>query len=93
MSSRGRIRSRRYHYRDPFFWLAVTSSAVIVAFIVIPLVEMMTQPTLGALTETLMDRDVIRSIRLSLVTAGAAALIALILGTPLAYLLARSPFP
>ena len=66
---------------------------MIVAFIVIPLVEMMTQPTMGALKETLMDRDVVRSIRLSLVTAGAAALIALVLGTPLAFLLARRPFP
>lgn len=84
---------RPYQYRDPFFWLAVTSSIVIVAFIVVPLVEMMTQPTMAMLKETLMDRDVVRSIRLSMLTAGAAALISLILGTPLAYLLARRHFP
>ncbi len=83
---------RGHSYRDLFFWLAVTSSAVIVAFIVIPLWEMMTQPTLGALKETLMDRDVMRSIRLSVVTAGSAALISLVLGTPLAFLLARRTF-
>ena len=88
-----RQRTKGYQYRDLFFWLAVASSAVIVAFIVIPLVEMMTQPTMGALKDTLMDRDVVHSIRLSLVTAGAAALIALVLGTPLAFLLARRPFP
>ena len=93
MSSIIRKRANRYQYRDLFFWLAAASSAVIVAFIVIPLVEMMTQPTMGALKETLMDRDVIRSIRLSLITAGAAALISLVLGTPLAFLLARRPFP
>ncbi len=79
--------------RDPFLWLAVASSAVIVAFILVPLVEMMTQPTLASLKETLMDRDVIRSIRLSIVTSGVAALIALVFGTPLAYLLARRRFP
>mgnify|MGYP001824943726 FL=1 len=79
--------------RDPFLCLAVASSAVIVAFILVPLVEMMTQPTLASLKETLMDRDVIRSIRLSMVTSGAAALIALVFGTPLAYLLARHRFP
>ena len=79
--------------RDPCLCLAVASSAVIVAFILVPLVEMMTQPTLASLKETLMDRDVIRSIRLSMVTSGAAALIALVFGTPLAYLLARHRFP
>lgn len=67
------VRPHRYQQRDPFFWLAVACSGVIVAFIVVPLVEMMTQPTLATLKETLMDRDVIRSIRLSLVTSGAAA--------------------
>ncbi|GAB6907396.1 Molybdate/tungstate transport system permease protein WtpB [Desulfosarcina cetonica] len=86
------VRPHRYQQRDPFFWLAVACSGVIVAFIVVPLVEMMTQPTLATLKETLMDRDVIRSIRLSLVTSGAAALISLLLGTPLAYLLARRRF-
>jgi molybdate/tungstate transport system permease protein len=85
-----RPRSRRG--RDPFLWLAVASSAVIVAFILVPLVEMMTQPTLTSLRETLMDRDVVRSIRLSIITSGSAASIALMFGTPLAYLLARRRF-
>ena len=86
-------RPRRQRGRDPFLWLAVASSTVIVAFILVPLVEMMTQPTLASLKETLMDRDVVRSIRLSIVTSGSAAVIALVFGTPLAYLLARRRFP
>jgi len=86
-------RPRRQRSRDPFLWLAVASSAVIVAFIVVPLAEMMTQPTLASLKETLMDRDVVRSIRLSIVTSSSAAFIALVFGTPLAYLLARRRFP
>ena len=69
------------------------SSAVIVAFILVPLAEMMTQPTLASLRETLMDRDVVRSIRLSILTSASAALISLVFGTPLAYLLARRRFP
>jgi molybdate/tungstate transport system permease protein len=40
-----------------------------------------------------MDRDVTRSIWLSMVTSGAAAFISLVFGTPLAYLLARHRFP
>ena len=60
-----RIRTRSSVRRDPFVWLAVASSAVIVAFILVPLAEMMTQPTLAALKESLTDRDVVRSIRLS----------------------------
>ncbi|BBO84668.1 molybdenum ABC transporter permease [Desulfosarcina ovata subsp. sediminis] len=86
------IRPHRYQQRDPFFWLAVACSGVIVAFIVVPLVEMMTQPTMAALKETLADRDVVRAIRLSMVTSGAAAMVSLVLGTPLAYLLARRRF-
>jgi molybdate/tungstate transport system permease protein len=64
-----------------------------VAFILVPLLEMVRQPSLVDLSETLADRDVLRAIRLSLVTAGGAAAIALVLGTPLAYMLARRRFP
>ena len=53
---------------------------------------MMTAPSLTMLKETIQDKDVVRSIWLSIYTAGLAALISFILGTPLAYLLARSNF-
>ena len=85
--------SRRHHGQNLFFWLTAASSTVVVAFIMLPLVEMMTQPTLATLKETLADRDVVRSIRLSMVTSGAAAVISLVFGTPMAYLLARRRFP
>jgi molybdate/tungstate transport system permease protein len=52
----------------------------------------MTAPSLGMLRDTFQDKDVVRSIWLSLYTAGLAALISFVLGTPLAYLLARSKF-
>lgn len=76
----------------PFHALAFSSSLVITAFILIPLLEMISQPSLGSLVETARDKDVLRSIWLSVYCASIAAVIALILGTPLAYLLARRSF-
>jgi molybdate/tungstate transport system permease protein len=78
--------------REPFFWLTISCGAAIMAFILLPLIEMMTAPSISMLKETLKDRDVIRSIWLSIYTAGSAGLISFILGTPLAYFLARSHF-
>ncbi len=78
--------------REPFFWITVSCGLVIMAFILLPLIELMTAPSLAMLKETIKDKDVVRSIWLSIYTAGLAALISFILGTPLAYLLARSNF-
>lgn len=44
------------------------------------------------LKEAIFDKDVLSAIILSLSAAGAAALLSFILGTPLAYLLARHDF-
>jgi molybdate/tungstate transport system permease protein len=62
------------------------------AFIILPLIQLITAPSLGMLRESIGDKDVVRSIWLSIYTAGLAALISFFLGTPLAYLLARSNF-
>ena len=78
--------------REPFFWISVSCGIVIMAFILLPLIQMMTAPSLAMLKETIQDKDVVRSIWLSIYTAGLAALISFVLGTPLAYLLARSNF-
>jgi molybdate/tungstate transport system permease protein len=78
--------------REPFFWITISCGFVIMAFILLPLIEMMTAPSLSMLKETIKDKDVLRSIWLSIYTAGLAALISLVFGTPLAYLLARSDF-
>jgi len=73
-------------------WLSVLCSTVIIAFILFPLVEMVTQPSLVSLGTAALDRDVVRAIWLSIYTAGIAALISMIFGTPFAYLLARHNF-
>jgi molybdate/tungstate transport system permease protein len=80
-------------YFDPFLMLTVFCSFVVVAFILFPLIEMVTQPALQDLKEALQDRDVRRSIWLSVYTSGMAALISFFIGTPFAYVLARKTFP
>ncbi len=64
----------------------------ILLFIVLPLLQMVTQPSVASLAETIRDPEVLSSIWLSVYTAGAAALISFLFGTPLAYLLARHRF-
>lgn len=78
--------------KEPFFWITISCGLVIMAFILLPLIEMITAPSLSMLGETIRDRDVLRSIWLSIYTAGLAALISFVFGTPLAYLLARTDF-
>jgi molybdate/tungstate transport system permease protein len=78
--------------REPFFWVSVSCGLVIMAFIILPLIQLLTSPSLEMLRESIGDKDVVRSIWLSVYTAGLAALISFVLGTPLAYLLARSKF-
>ena len=78
--------------RELFFWVMLASAAVIMAFILLPIVQLLTAPSLPMLNETIRDREVLRSIWLSIYTAGCAALISFVFGTPLAYLLARTRF-
>jgi len=78
--------------REPFFWISVSCGIVIMAFIILPLIQLLTSPSVEMLRESIGDRDVARSIWLSIYTAGLAALISFFFGTPLAYLLARHDF-
>lgn len=78
--------------QEPFFWIMVWCGLVVMAFILLPLIEMMMAPSMPMLGEALRDKDVVRSIRLSVYTAGLAAFISFIVGTPLAYVLARRNF-
>ncbi|NDV18497.1 ABC transporter permease subunit [Pseudodesulfovibrio sp. JC047] len=71
----------------------VGSSALILLFIAAPLTSTIAAPTWERLVETLVDPAVIQSIWLSMSTSGMAAIIALVFGTPLAYILARYEFP
>jgi len=77
--------------REPFFWITVSCGIVIMAFILLPLIQMIS-PSLSMMSETIQDKDVVRSIWLSIYTALSAAGISFIFGTPLAYILARTDF-
>ena len=78
--------------REPFYWVSISCGIMVLAFILLPLVEMLTAPSAAMLKETLKDKDVISSIWLSIYTALSAAGISFVVGTPLAYVLARSQF-
>ena len=66
---------------------------MVLAFILLPLWEMGTAPSLEGLWEAARDGEVRQAIWLSLMCSGSAALISFVFGTPLAYLLARTSFP
>jgi molybdate/tungstate transport system permease protein len=78
--------------RETFFWISVSCGLVIMAFILLPLIQLLTSPSVEMLRESIGDKNVARSIWLSIYTAGLAALISFFFGTPLAYLLARYDF-
>jgi len=78
--------------RELFFWVMISSGIVIMAFILLPMIQLMTAPSFSMLGKTIKDADVLRAIWLSVYTSGLAALIAFVLGTPLAYLLSRAKF-
>ncbi|MFP3870346.1 MAG: ABC transporter permease [Syntrophobacteria bacterium] len=77
---------------DPFLGLAICCSLVILAFILLPLIQMLVQPTFHSLGETIRDPDVVHSIWLSVYASGLAALISFVFGTLFAFLLARRDF-
>jgi len=63
------------------------------AFLVLPLVALLVRAPWPELPTLLADREVGQALRLSLVSASLATLLCLLLGVPLAYLLARGSFP
>jgi len=63
------------------------------AFLVVPLAGLIVEAPWGTLVERLADPAVLGALRLSLVTASTATVLCLVLGVPLAWLLARSELP
>jgi molybdate/tungstate transport system permease protein len=73
--------------------LLAGAGACLVLFIVGPLLRLLLLASPRTLGEALADPELRESIVLTVVTASIATLIALLLGVPLAYLLARRSFP
>ncbi len=78
--------------RGIFYWICLASGVLVMAFILIPLIRLMSEPSFEMMKQTILDRDVVRSIWLSIYTSVAAAFISFLVGTPFAYFLARSRF-
>ncbi len=82
---------RRARRRPP---PAVLVPAVIgLAFMVLPFVGLLIRTPWGELAEHLSDPFVLAALRLSVVTSLAATALCLVIGVPLAWLLARTTFP
>jgi molybdate/tungstate transport system permease protein len=78
--------------KGTFYWVSVSCGVSVLAFILLPLYEMLTTPSPAMLAEAMRDKNVVGSIWLSIYSSVAAACIAFVVGTPLAYVLARSSF-
>lgn len=71
----------------------VTLGAIGASIIVVPLVGLLLRTPWSTLLDRLTDDVVLDALRLSIITSTAAAAIAIIVGVPLAWLLARTTFP
>ncbi|MFZ3555255.1 molybdate ABC transporter permease subunit [Streptomyces sp. BH055] len=84
--------SRRRRGRIPPLPLLVPA-LVGLAFLVVPLVALLVRAPWAQLPEQLTSPEVWQALQLSLVCATLATLVSLVLGVPLAWLLARTEFP
>jgi molybdate transport system permease protein len=84
-------RTRRSGTRAP--WPLGIPAAVGALFLAVPLVGLVGRAPWRALPDLLTDPAVVQALRLSLVSATAATAIALVLGIPLAWVLARVRMP
>ncbi len=85
-------RHRSWSWR-PSWWL-VLLAALGLAFLALPVVALVVRAlTSGALMDALAGRAVLDALVLSLTSTAVSLLIVIVLGTPLAFLLARTHFP
>ncbi len=83
--------ARRLSQRAP--WPLVLLAAVAASLFIIPLVGLLIRMPWGDLGDLVTSDVVLQALRLSLVSSVAAAAISVVLGVPLAWVLARTEFP
>jgi molybdate transport system permease protein len=86
-----RVRERRAGFRAPA--ALIVPAALGLAFLVLPLVALVLRTPWSTLPRRLAEPEVFEALRLSLVTATLATGVCMVLGVPLAWLLARVDFP
>ncbi|MFF5206244.1 ABC transporter permease [Streptosporangium sp. NPDC000396] len=74
-------------------WILLVPAVLGMAFLVLPLAGLVVRAPWSTLAQRLAEPQVLEALRLSLVTATLATLTCLLLGVPLAWLLARVAFP
>ncbi|MFD1538977.1 ABC transporter permease [Nonomuraea guangzhouensis] len=74
-------------------WVLVVPAVLGLAFLVLPLAGLLVRAPWPTMLERLAEPQVLQALRLSLVTATIATAVCLLLGVPLAWLLARVSFP
>jgi molybdate transport system permease protein len=85
-----RRRAGRATGLPPLLWLP---AGLALAFLVLPLLALVVRTPWRAVPELLLTAEVGQALRLSLVCATSATLVCLVLGVPLAWVLARASFP
>src|SRR3954447_11939697 len=79
------------HRRVP--WPLALPATVAVAFLVLPLLGLLIRAPWGNIRQVLAESAVVGALRLSLVCATSATALSLVIGVPLAWVLARARFP
>lgn len=90
---RPRLSAREPRPHAGRLWLLVVAGLPLILFLGLPLVVLFLRIAPGAFLENLGNRQVVQAIGLSFRTTAISLGLALLLGTPLAYLLARRRFP
>lgn len=85
------MKSRRPTSQRPLFLLI--PGLIAIAFLVIPLVGLLAEAPWGSFGAILTSQVALEALRISLITSIAATAIAIVIGTPLAWLLAREILP
>lgn len=74
---------------EPLSWLFMFLSLPLILLLTLPLIRMTFEPSMKMMIETISDKDVVDAITRSITLSLAAGLLSFVMGTPLAYLLAR----
>ena len=88
-----RVRRRRHVDRERLPWPALVLASIAIAFFALPFLGLLWRAPWGDVWSILTSESALTALRLSLWCSMWATLAALLLGVPLAWLLARVPFP
>ena len=84
--------SRRYFGEGTSNWIFLLPGMLLLAFFALPLVALVNRSITPEFFTNALSKQALQALKLSLVTSSITTLVAVLLGTPLAYLLARWKF-